>query len=259
MNRQLGAAILLLSPDANPALKLTGSGSIKDKIVSTTGAVVINSSSITAVQWTGNPYITAGELDIVGNDTDVAAGGVYPTGTLVLNAPVQPDPLASLSAPTKGAQQTQPASGGTFQPGYYPNGINVGGTLSPGIYYIENGIKLNGNEALSGTDVMIYLATGGITLKGNTTIDITAPTSGAYAGVSYFEARDNTSPVDLRGGTGFTDTGTLYFPAGDVTLQGTPSSYGNQLIANTLTVAGDGSINYDGRNPLARHGAFIVQ
>ena len=264
MNRQLGAAILLLSPSANPALQLTGTGSTKEKVVATTGAVVIDSSSSTAIQWTGNPYITAGELDIVGNDTAVASGGIYPTGALVLNAPVYPDPLASLAAPTQGATQTQPAAGGTFSPGYYPNGITVGGTLSPGIYYIDKGISLNGNDALSGTGVMIYLNTGGISLKGGATIDISAPTnltgaSAVYNGISYFEARGNTSPVDLRGGTGYTDTGTLYFPSGDVTLRGTPNSYGNQLIANTLTVAGDGSINYDGRNPIGRHGAFIVQ
>jgi hypothetical protein len=259
MNRQLGAAILLLSPSANPALQLTGSGSTKDKIVATNGAVVVDSSSTTAVQWTGNPYITAGELDIVGNDTAVASSGVYPSGALVLNAPVEPDPLASLPVPAKGTQQTQPSSGGTFQPGYYPDGITVGGTLSPGIYYVDNGITLKGNDALSGTGVMIYMASGGISLNGNTTIDISAPTSGTYAGISYFEARTNSSPVELRGTTGFTDTGTLYFPAGSVTLRGTPNSYGNQLIANTLTIAGDGAINYDGRNPIGRHGAFIVQ
>jgi len=259
MNRQLGAAILLLSPNANPALMLKGSGSTKEKIVATNGAVVVNSNSSTAVQWTGNPYITASEFDIVGNDTAVATGGVYPSGGLLLNAPVEPDPLAALPAPPTGITQSQPASGGTFQPGYYPNGISVGGTLSPGIYYIEKGISLNGNAALSGTGVMIYLASGGISLNGNTSIDISAPTSGTYAGISYFEARTNSSPVDLRGTTGFNDTGTLYFPAGDVTLRGTPNSYGNQLIANTLTIAGDGAINYDGRNPIGRHGAYIVQ
>ena len=76
--------------------------------------------------------------------------------------------------------------------------------------------------------------------------------------MSYFEARNNSSSIDLHGNSS-SDSGTLYFPAGNVTLQGTPNSYGNQLIANTLTVAGDGQINYDGRNALARHGAFLVQ
>jgi Flp pilus assembly protein TadG len=260
MNRQLTAAILLLSPSASPALMLTGSGSTKDKIVVANGTVFVNSNSSTAVQWTGNPYITATELDIVGNDTAVASGGVFPTGSLGLNSSVAADPLSSLAAPTRGPQQIQPPNGGTFQPGYYPNGITVGGTLSPGIYYVDNGISLKGSDApLTGTGVMIYLASGGISLKGGSTIDISAPTTGAYAGMSYFEARTNSSPVELRGGSGQTDSGTLYFPAGDVTLQGTPNSYGTQLIANTLTIAGDGQIVYDGRNPIGRSRAFLVQ
>jgi len=221
---------------------------------------VIDSNSSTAVQWTGQPKVLAAELDIVGNDTD--ASTVLDSGTANPNSPTLPDPLASLAVPDKGTTQASPNKGPvTYLPGYYPNGITAGGTLTAGIYYVENGIALDGNDTLTGSGVMIYLASGGITLKGTTTIDISPPTDGIYKGISYFEARDNSSPIELRGTSGQSDTGTMYFPAGDVTIHGTPTSFANQLIANTLTVAGDAKlvINYDGRNINNRYKAYLIQ
>jgi Flp pilus assembly protein TadG len=261
MNRPLGAGVILLDPTASPALQMTGTGSKPDKInITSNGAVVVDSNSSTAVQWTGNPYISAGELDIVGNDAAAVSGGILPTGTLNINANTVPDPLASLAPPSKPANTVTAQVGGKWPAGYYPNGLPAG-VLEGGIYYIDNGIALNGNQSIDGSaGVLIYLHTGGITLKGNTTIDVNAMTSGPYAGIAYYEDRSNSSDILLRGTTKLTDTGTMYFPGAQVTIAGTPDSFGNQLIAGTAVIQGDAqlNINYDGRNPIYRHRAFIV-
>lgn len=261
MNRPIGPGVLLLNATASPALQMTGTGSNPDKIkITNNGAVVVDSNSSTAVQWTGNPFITAGELDIVGNDAAVAGAGILPTGTLNINATPVADPLASLAPPSKPGNTVTSQVAGKWPAGYYANGLPPG-VLSGGIYYVDNGIDLKGNEAIDGSaGVLIYLHTGGITLKGNSTIDVNAMTTGTYAGIAYYQDRLNTSDVLLRGTSGMTDTGTLYFPGAQVTLAGTPKSFGNQFIANTAVIQGDAQLNidYDGRNPAWRHRAFMV-
>ena len=261
MNRPIGPGVLLLNATASPALQMTGTGSNPDKIfITNNGAVVVDSNSSTAVQWTGNPYITAGELDIVGNDAAAVGAGILPSGSLNINASTVPDPLASLAPPSKPTNTVTSQVGGKWPAGYYANGLPAG-VLSGGIYYIDNGIDLNGNEAIDGSaGVLIYLHTGGITLKGNSTIDVKAMTSGPYSGIAYYQDRSNSSDVLLRGTSGMTDTGTMYFPGAQVTIAGTPLSFGNQFIANTAVIQGDAQlkIDYDGRNPAWRHRAFIV-
>jgi Flp pilus assembly protein TadG len=263
-NDMLGAAILILNQTASPAIQLTGTGASSDKaLVTNGGAVVVDSGSSTAIQWTGHPYISAAVLDIHGNDTAVPGSGVYPSGSLSLQAPIVPDPLASLSPPTQGTNQgglkTQPPGG--WPAGYYPNGLPAG-TLAGGIYYVDGGISLKGNQTLDASaGAMIYLHTGGISMKGTSTLVINPLTTGPYAGISFYEDRSNSSAVTLQGTSGQTSTGTLYFPKAQVTIAGNPNSFGNQLIADTLVVQGNGqlNINYDGRNPTYRHEAYLVK
>lgn len=284
MNSRLEPGVLLLSPSASPAIQLTGTGSNPDKIVVTNGgAVVVNSGSTTAVQWSGNPDISAKALYIVGNDAAVSSGGVF-TGTLSLNAPYMADPLASLPAPARPANTVTSKEDGKWPPGYYPAGLPAG-TLAGGLYYVDNGITLN-DEKVDGTaGAMIYLHTGGISLDGNSAIIMNAMTDGFYAGISYFEDRANTSSIDLNGNSknqnGNSDdddddkgkgsgkqnnntgqgSGTMYFPSAQVSITGNSTGYANQLIAGTLVIQGNAqlNINYDGRNAIIRHQAFLVR
>jgi hypothetical protein len=68
---------------------------------------------------------------------------------------------------------------------------------------------VTGNASISGTGVMIYNAGsnypgnggtfGGITLSGNGTFNLSAPTSGTYAGILIFQSRQNTRALSLSG------------------------------------------------------------
>jgi len=227
-------------------------------VVTNGGAVAVNSNSSTAVQWTGRPRISASELDIVGNDTDVS--GVFPSGTLNLKTPTMADPLISMRAPARPAK-AKPKKNGSLPPGYYPNGLPAG-VLTGGIYYVDNGISLSGDQSIDGTaGAMIYLHSGGISLRDSSTLNVNAMTGGAYAGISFFQARANDSSIDLRASSGQYNTGAMYFPAAQVTVHGAPDSFANQLIADTLVIQQNAqlTIDYDGRNPILRHSAFIVK
>jgi Flp pilus assembly protein TadG len=264
MTSPLGAGVILLNKTASPSLQMTGTGSNPTKLnVTNGGAVVIDSSSATAVQWTGRPSINSDSLYIVGNDTAVQTSSViYPSGDLHLNSQYVSDPLAWLPEPPKGTDRSG-SSGPNLQPGYYPSGLPSGNlTLAAGVYYIDGGINLSGNRTINATPgVMLFVKTGPIDISGGAAITINPPTSGTYKGISMYSARDNTSTVSLQGNPGDISSGTLYFPSAHVNIAGNPTSTASQLIADTLTVQGNSqlNINYNNSNPIPRHQSFLVQ
>jgi hypothetical protein len=260
----LRPGVILLNRTANPSLELKGTGSQGAKVkITGDGTLVINSNSNTALSWNGQASISAAGLYITGNDTAVRTGSIYPTGSLVLNSPPVTDPFAALPPPAQGINRNG-SSGPNILPGYYPNGLPKGDlTLAAGVYYIDGGISLKGNETINATaGVMIYLRTGGVSMGGNTSISISPPTSGTYKGISFYQDRSNSSPVTLQGTPGANNSGVLYFPASHVTLAGTPIGTGSQLIADTLEVQGNAlaNINYDNNAvSIPRHQSFLVR
>jgi Flp pilus assembly protein TadG len=261
MTTPISDGLIVLNKTASPAIQFTGSGNPKAKIDITGGGVQVDSSSSSAIQWNGNPDLIADTLSIVGNDTAVS-GSFFPSGTPTLNAPYVPDPLASLPAPSKGTTQNGTTS--PLQPGYYPSGLPSGKNivLAGGIYYVDGGMSLKGNDSLTCTaGCMIYLHTGGISMGGNSSISLTPLASGTYAGITIYEDRSNTSAISLQGGPGATSSGRFYFPSAQVNIAGNPDSTSNQIICDTLTVQGSGqlNVNYNTAFDIQRHVAFLVQ
>jgi hypothetical protein len=144
----------------------------------------------------------------------------------------------------------------TLKPGVYYGGITISGnvTFTPGIYVMAGGgITMNTGNSSQTTNasggVMVYNtqddnATGRtltagqygqfVLGTGNATVSLVAPTTGYYAGVSYFQDRSNTNTVDLQGGNSgnYTLNGVIYAPNSAVDLQGhTNESIGGSIIA----------------------------
>jgi hypothetical protein len=161
-----------------------------------------------------------------------------------------PDPLAGLAAPAVSGA-VQPAinvSGNSslpINPGIY-SGITVAGngrlTMNPGIYVIAGGgFSVSGNGAVAGSGVLIYNAgtsypqAGGtfspISLTGNAQVTLSAATTGAYAGLTLFQARDNTQPITMTSGDLTGMSGSVYAPSAPLTLSG------NARLKNALLVA----------------------
>ena len=78
---------------------------------------------------------------------------------------------------------------------------------------------------------------GGITLSGNGTFSMTAPTTGPYAGILIFQSRQNTRALSFSGNAMLGMTGTIY--AANALL----SMSGNSQLQNSLDV---GMLNLSG-------------
>jgi hypothetical protein len=209
--------------------------------------VAVDSSSSTAMVLNNGGALTATSVKVVGNCTG-SCGSVTVSAapnTVTTGAPSQADPLGNLVAPTPGTctgQSNFYGNGNTYSPinpGTFCSGIQISGvtlTLNPGTYIITGGAFTTANAAhLNGTGVTIYLGTGAsASLAGGAIVNLSAPTTGTYAGILFYQDRSVTTGFSVTNGAGSTMTGGLYFPAAAVTFNG--AAYSNLysfLIAKT--------------------------
>ncbi len=208
----------------------------------------------------------------VGGTATVHAAAFYVTGTYSGPGPPQvnpapttgdlpaSDPLSYLSSPATGScaqnnyhvtsHQTVTISAGT-----YCGGIKVDGggvlKLLPGTYIFNGGgFTVNGSATVEsvnsdgsvGGGVTIYntYSAGNsyspINLDGSATIILTAPTTGGYAGILFFDDRSISSAQTntINGNSSSTFQGALYFPATTLSFGGSGST-----AAYTILVAKD--------------------
>lgn len=144
----------------------------------------------------------------------------------------------------------------TFSPGLYYGGINISGNatinFNPGTYILAGGgLSVTGNSSLTGAGVTFYDTTGfgsygGIDLTGNEQANLSAPTSGALAGILFFQDRSvaiGSAGSSITGNSESTFDGALYFPTTALTYNGNSSSSGYTfLIADTLSITGNSTM-----------------
>src|SRR5262249_3403553 len=124
-------------------------------------------------------------------------------------------------------------------------------TLNPGIYVLKGGgLTVSQNGVINGAGVVIYNAGsrfpssggsfGGISLSDNAVANLSAATSGTYAGVVIFQARDNNRALSLSSNASVSLTGTIYAANALVTLRGNGTLHG-PVIADRLTLTDNGA------------------
>jgi hypothetical protein len=88
--------------------------------------------------------------------------------------------------------------------------------------------------------------------RSNSPVDLTAPGSGVWQGILFFQDRANASSASLVGGSGQQMSGVLYFPTTHVDFNGGSASNAQQvtLIADTLNITGNSWITAAGNSPL---------
>jgi hypothetical protein len=242
--------MVVLDPIASGAYTATGNAQIN---LPQCGVVINSTASSYGLVSTNGARLTATSISVGGaapgftmsGGGAVTAGGVL--GAVNLATPPAPDPLAGLAAPTVGtcdhpSQMVYGYMGGNISPGTFCGGMQVNGggiwNMMGGTYIINGGQLVVSNGAtLRGTGVTIY-NTGGaasISFVGGTTINLSAPTTGALAGILLFQDRTNTADFVVNNGAGITLTGALYFKAATLSFSG--GSFSNLytfMIANRL-------------------------
>ena len=251
------ACIYALDPSASGAIQAVGNISMTSSC-----GMLDDSSSSSALSATGNITMDT-PIGVVGNYS--FTGNISVSPTPVTGMAVQSDPLASLVAPTVGScTYTNYSQTGnlnlTISQGVYCGGItlvgNVNLTLNQGTYIINGGgISVTGNSTITstGTGVTIYL-TGtsatykGVTITGNNASTLTAPTTGTYAGILFFQDRTITgttasnNPNNLTGNSSSVFTGALYFPTTLLNYTGNSSSTYTILVADDIHFTGNTSV-----------------
>ena len=192
-------------------------------------------------------------------------------------APAGADPLAYLTPPTVGAPV--PFNPAMITPGTY-SGIDLGGscgagsgggssgsgggggrgggggggggggstnyTFPSGTYIISGGSFLVGNTTnIQGSGVTFYFTNGAtFCASGTPDIQLSAPTTGAYPGILFYQDPNDSAGAWLGGDTSSYYQGALYFPGSQLNFYGNDSFNG----AATYTVVDAKSVSLSG-NP----------
>jgi hypothetical protein len=271
-NPYSNAGILLLDPSSAGAYNDSGKGTV----IANDGTVIVDSTSLLAVQLVGNALLKASTINLCGNYS--LAGQAALNGTVNLDQPNTPDPLAKLPVPdpsslTQQSTSTLSYSGGsyTLSPGVYEGGINLSSstsvTLQPGVYYLKGGgLTISGQASLSGSGVMIYNDPGGtggaINISGGGTITLSPPTAGVYKGLTFFQNRSASVASTFTGGSNINITGTFYFAGARANVSGGGFiNLGSQYISDDLTITGNSTfnINYNAYNVAGKPGVNLVE
>lgn len=248
------ACITMLDPNGSDAISLNSNSSI----TANGCRVQVNSSSSTAITTNSGSSLTAESIGVTG---DYSGPGISPTPET--GVPPLADPLAYLPPPPEASLPCDPAlmsvevnagdpeESTGLSPGIYCNDlkINAGASVpfNPGIYVIRGGVfDVNASSSVSGTEVMFYLDDGAaLVLNSGSTAVLSAPTTGPYAGILFFEDRatGGGTPHVLNSDASSMLVGAVYFPKGSVLLN-SGSTFGG-LAPHTSIIAQSIEVNSD--------------
>jgi len=246
------------------------------KITANSCGVTVDSSSGNAVGIVGSASLSALTLGTVSstwdNSSNINNNGSISSSTKVVQGISTSCAPAMPPAPTYSTCVADPGgSYGTFTFGPSSSGgticyqnLTVGAngstdTLNPGIYVVTGSLHFesgaNGHSNLGGNGVFFYLpGTASLTVDNGAVINLvsggstesggaTAPSLGAYNGILVYQATGNTSTLNVQGGSSAYLNGALYAPSAPINLaNGTSTSFTADIVAQTLTMAGGGTL-----------------
>ena len=221
----LGSAnicVITLSENKQRSLDLSGSS----RITGNSCAIYANSTHNRALSVTTGAKLTS-SLNCSSGGYDGAAMNFDPMP--VTDCPIKEDPLASRTMPTPESCTTQKANyhneTATVLPGTFCNGLNISGasniTLSPGEYiFPDEEFTVMDTAAINGDGVGFYFSgnKGRLVFSHNTTISLSAPTTGDMAGllVAQDPAAAPQQKYVISSNNAHTLIGTIYLPTGDL-------------------------------------------
>jgi hypothetical protein len=141
--------------------------------------------------------------------------------------------------------------------------LSIGGsdtvTLEPGLYYITDGLAAQGSTTINATGVTLYMAGGALSIGGSDTLNLSAPTTGTYSGMAYWQPLSNTNAITILGSTNLALSGIVYAPGAAVSINGGGTTQINaDFVVNSLTAQGSVPIDeYDGNSNLFRSVALV--
>lgn len=246
--------MVALDRSAAGALSISGSASL-----SMNCGAASNSKASGSISATGQ-YIDVPDLYTVG--TVSTGSGVTSTSTIANRMFALPDPLSNLPTPMPTCSSatgwwTKNNLTQTMQPGCYTSIRSSGNlTLSPGVYYINGGdFQVDGSALVRGSGVtLVFLnnsdptAPGRFSSAGTSTVQLSASTSGPYAGVLMYQVRsasyNNQTTFTLTGTSNSSYQGAIYAAGSMVQFTGTSgmNTACFQIAARYVSLGGNTSV-----------------
>jgi hypothetical protein len=260
-----------------------------------------NSPGGTSVYAVGSGVINALSVSSPGGDYSTGGGSINATNGVTQSGCSDPL-AGKLTAPTvgtcsdpvwmagnpngTGSATSAGGSAKTLSPGTYCNfnTSNVGSlNLSPGVYIFQGNWSTNSGTSpitcsgcTGGAGVFFYFAPGSTMnssvnnpegsapdgLTNGVTVNLTAATTGTYAGILMWDNSGTSSSPDtftFGGGASSTLTGTIYMPntnldLGNGTNTGTMSSL---IVANTVAIQGGSTVTDNATAALLASGGAV--
>jgi hypothetical protein len=205
--------------------------------------IVVNSSHSKAASATGSSIVDASSVSVVGGTTGSNFNPDPVTGIDPMD-----DPLAGFVMPPPGActftSKQIIMTSTTLNPGAYCGGIELRSqakvTFNPGVYYlVGGGLNANAGAALNGNGVTFVntenkptYAYDRIWINGGAAIDLSAPTSGTWKGILFYQDPKVTTTKQnvFNGGADMKLTGIVYFPTTSTKFSGDFGTDANKLL-----------------------------
>jgi len=211
--------ILALDNWAAGAISIRNNSAVSNPLC----GIAANSADSRALILNNNATV-AGPVSVHG-DWSLASGATLSGHPLIKSGPIIADPYAGVqlqNIPSCTGQSLSGDNGRIFSltAGHFCNGWNFGNNvtvnLASGTYYIDQQLTTGNYFTLSGTSGVTLVINGNYSVSfGNgSSINVTAPSSGTYAGLAFFGLRNATSTVTQTFSNQITMNikGAVYFP-----------------------------------------------
>ncbi len=235
LRKDVNPCILALDPSTDRAVEVNSNAQISANDCD----IHVKSNSSIALYTDSNALVavTAGEICVQGDYVSQSSSDIDPNPITGCDDTID-DPMAGLPEPAFNEicdydSYEVDNETVTLDPGIYCGGLviknNSNVTLNPGIYHIrDTAFLVDSNSNLSGTGVLIYLANGAyINFASNTTVNLTAASSGEYTGVVIFAEPGNDLTHILDSNNSSNYGGLIYLP-------------GDKFVANSNTQVANG-------------------
>jgi hypothetical protein len=248
--------------NAAPGLSVTNGAALT---VSSCG-IIDDATGSGALTASGGATITTTSVSVVGT-TSISNGAVV-TPTPVTGITTVADPLSYFATPPPSSDYTSGCSAdpkistsrtiGPSTAGSYVcyDGLTISNsptvTLNPGLYII-NGVGGSGKNVFSVAGGAIVNGTTGVTFyfvngasfnfSNGASVNLTAPTSGPYRGLLFYQDAGDTAADSFVGGSVAVLNGIFYLPKAALTLSnGNSTTFSTDLVVGSLTMTGSATL-----------------
>ncbi len=187
----------------------------------------------------------AGGTQMLSGASCIASGSsTCPTYTSY--SPALANPYASLVAPsTAGLPSQAGCPSGTAQPGVYAavTTINTNCNFASGVYIFQNGLAITNSPTITSAagGVFFYISGGTFTESGGAVVNLTAMSSGSYAGVLMWH--NTATAITISNGGSLAFNGVLYAPLAQVQFTGgSVVTSVTSIVAQSISLSGGATV-----------------